>query len=104
MDDAVVSLKAKLLEKEREVADLRRKLEQMEKVLSCLYTSYSSDVTLQHIFLCFITKYVQHDSNEMLFSHYSFVFFLSAHVCCKQMENDIFHVNLNVDIFFNYYY
>lgn len=33
MDDEIVNLKTKLLEKEGELADLKRKLDQMEKVL-----------------------------------------------------------------------
>lgn len=33
MDDEIVNLRTKLLEKEGELADLKRKLDQMEKVL-----------------------------------------------------------------------
>lgn len=52
MGDAVVSLKTKLLEKEREIADLKRKLDQMEKVQqlhSYLYTLCSDNAVVQNI-------------------------------------------------------
>lgn len=100
MDDTILSLKTQLLEREREIAALKKKLHQMEKVCNS-YSVNSANIQITKPLWDYVPLYVCNDFNNE--------YLMPIYMCCcmawKQYQKCIlrFRLGQKLKLYYNYF-